>query len=1844
MRMKLSNTINEASDNNYRKLNIEPILNCRVKKRRRKQMNLSESLKYVIIIILVSITRSTTAKKDKSTKTTVIAIDNAGSGSVPIPQPIPVPWPVPHCHHHHHHHIKYIPKPVLVHHWIKKSKTQNEDGSHNQEASSSSLVSQSFSSGNRGYDENPELFDDSPPLGLSTDQMSNPIENINNIRDDDDENQDANPSSKSYIDLPLSSAESLHQQKRHHYHSPTSNTQKNHQQRRKSTPSPSKMNSNKTSTKFPNTLNSKSKNSIKLSSSDQTINSDITKQRSIVKLASLLAANSQADRDAAESSVSYDTLNVTNKDIGNRATYQFGNNSLLVDNDNRQSGSSFEFESQRGTKKSEGINFTKQGHVKRKYESKVDSFEKLLEQENLRAEFEAKREHQRLTNEHQQLVRAAIDAEINNPLEHQPQQVFHDDGMMMPIPHQHQQPLNFNIDPRKVFGMREIVSSNSEHHPLYMPIFNLGSGNRQHQKHLHASPNPTIDPMLSAMSSIQTQVLIPAEQRPDMQAQDTSYRQFPIQNRQALASQLAELKSIASMASMAELLARWEVARLTRKHIKVIQSQATPQTSAKSNSITSRLKSSFLPSSRKPSIKTDAPANNKSAEIDAELKTKQSLSKHKNEEEVKSIEMAIQRGALTLQRLKPGIVSPVQVRRNELTIPIHSLNSMSDKSKPLNSVKQNPLLSFTDYQTKQKSYNGNKYREAHASNLHPVIQSIDGVTIPTPSSSVGTNSLIDGFKSVSSNSADNGKKDSLDTSVLKKQFKDDNKFSNYNNRHPSETSVDEMHFYAPSAFLQNKDHNVNINQLEFPLTPEQWSVAAVQSLNKGVVLGTKKLDEQDKHQAQASLPAELSWLEAPVSQRPEDFLRVRPSLGTQPSPQAIPLSVALGARPIPTRPQINLGESAAGIGLQSAETSDLDNLIGNSQINGLNGGSLRSASQVSLNMFGNNDPNFVSATTNTNSTQSAALPALSSLVNTNAQLAQQVQQLQARLPQIPSIPNIPQAPQIPNIPFPPPPSMMQLAGLALPFAMARATRQSERFRNNQINAAATNGGSNGPTNRGLAARTRAYIANTSKRLTRRRPSSAIGTHGSSGLSAGAAAAAAAAQHSQALAAAAAAATASAVAATTTTTVTTTSIMKPPGFGQKPVPNRVSLAGLAQAVLSMSNVHNRNRRNRRPSQPGRVSHPPIHRHRPKLDMSSVKASRRASRPVVVSGISSSQHQPDINFHQHQQMHLQARQSALPTPDLLNYLLRIYQTHAAELEASNSLIGESSASPVHIANTKNSINQNLPAIGRAKFVEVMNEFNRQQQQQGLRSPQGKPPFVYDSYRDYQSLGPLIMLAQGTQHNQSSIRQPTNLYMQTNEHRPLHRVIRSTTTTTTTTKPAIVSNQINLMLFTGQNLTSGDLLKVSNVRQTDKDLYSNDDKMKETVSSSSYQNTNNKAGLDGPESYPSSLNENNELVWEEHQNQQQNIDGPAKEEPVSVLSINSEEKSNNSSDQQLDENQHQYKNEKIKDDEISNSNSIESEPIVNQANDFESNKNNIKGTVMNPTNDSRSVNMNNEHLHTNEHNTESSLGQQNDDKFKGTTSSDTSSMNDQQAIMVSKHSQDAIDTESKKSQTATHIVQNNDIRQKENAQSNQEVYQANEDRSSFSQVITGAPTLIRYETQSIKSDKPITQQSGRTTTTKSTDIMVEMSTEPSINTQAQPDSKLQIGNSENALESTWRPSIVFEDAGMNAAELDKKREQISLSSSISSTIHNNHDDILGIRQNLKTGKLAVRSDKAAGDKRIVEEFKTKTQIVENTKPFVNAIKLLQSVSYPWPPPPPASFKNDVSKPISSHDARAK
>lgn len=54
-----------------------------------------------------------------SSKTTVIAIDGGGGGKA---HPVPVPWPVVHCHHHHHH-MKYIPKPILVHHWVKKYKT-----------------------------------------------------------------------------------------------------------------------------------------------------------------------------------------------------------------------------------------------------------------------------------------------------------------------------------------------------------------------------------------------------------------------------------------------------------------------------------------------------------------------------------------------------------------------------------------------------------------------------------------------------------------------------------------------------------------------------------------------------------------------------------------------------------------------------------------------------------------------------------------------------------------------------------------------------------------------------------------------------------------------------------------------------------------------------------------------------------------------------------------------------------------------------------------------------------------------------------------------------------------------------------------------------------------------------------------------------------------------------------------------------------------------------------------------------------------------------------------------------------------------------------------------------------------------------------------------------------------------------------------------------------------------------------------------------------------------------------------------------------------------------------------
>lgn len=102
-------------------------------------------------------------------------------------------------------------------------------------------------------------------------------------------------------------------------------------------------------------------------------------------------------------------------------------------------------------------------------------------------------------------------------------------------------------------------------------------------------------------------------------------------------------------------------------------------------------------------------------------------------------------------------------------------------------------------------------------------------------------------------------------------------------------------------------------------------------------------------------------------------------------------------------------------------------------------------------------------------------------------LRNQMQNLQARLPQMPQMPNIPQPPQLPNLPMPPP-GMMQMAGLALPFAMARATRNSNRFRNNQVNAAASAGGSTRPTSAGQRLiQSATNLTNRLVRNNRRRP-------------------------------------------------------------------------------------------------------------------------------------------------------------------------------------------------------------------------------------------------------------------------------------------------------------------------------------------------------------------------------------------------------------------------------------------------------------------------------------------------------------------------------------------------------------------------------------------------------------------------------------------------------------------------------------------------------------------------------------------------------------------------------------
>lgn len=101
---------------------------------------------------------------------------------------------------------------------------------------------------------------------------------------------------------------------------------------------------------------------------------------------------------------------------------------------------------------------------------------------------------------------------------------------------------------------------------------------------------------------------------------------------------------------------------------------------------------------------------------------------------------------------------------------------------------------------------------------------------------------------------------------------------------------------------------------------------------------------------------------------------------------------------------------------------------------------------------------------------------ITQMARLSQQLRDQMRTLQGRLPQMPNIPNIPQPPQLPNLPMPPP-GMMQMAGLALPFAMARANR----IRNQQVNAAANGGGTS----------TGQRLLNTATRLIRprRRPTS-----------------------------------------------------------------------------------------------------------------------------------------------------------------------------------------------------------------------------------------------------------------------------------------------------------------------------------------------------------------------------------------------------------------------------------------------------------------------------------------------------------------------------------------------------------------------------------------------------------------------------------------------------------------------------------------------------------------------------------------------------------------------------------
>lgn len=216
--------------------------------------------------------------------------------------------------------------------------------------------------------------------------------------------------------------------------------------------------------------------------------------------------------------------------------------------------------------------------------------------------------------------------------------------------------------------------------------------------------------------------------------------------------------------------------------------------------------------------------------------------------------------------------------------------------------------------------------------------------------------------------------------------------------------------------------------LEFPLTPQQWSAEAYKTFN------SKPFIEDQV---------------GSINSAASDTFTVQPG---GPSPQLLDQSES--TRMLKTSPQFN------GNNPLSWEANQFGPNLGGSNSLGFDPtGEMNQLRQFHSGLSQTLTPVSSYASNNYLSGYSSQQNNATALMGAMNQLRDQVNSLQNRLPapSAPNIPNIPQPPQIPNLPMPPP-GLMQMAGLALPFAMARATRQNNRFRNQQVQGAANAGG------------------------------------------------------------------------------------------------------------------------------------------------------------------------------------------------------------------------------------------------------------------------------------------------------------------------------------------------------------------------------------------------------------------------------------------------------------------------------------------------------------------------------------------------------------------------------------------------------------------------------------------------------------------------------------------------------------------------------------------------------------------------------------------------------------------